>query len=81
MLLIILLAVYLLSTAKMYIWCRNSYSKDGQWYNLQPDAGAVFFTFFPFVNTIAALMNLGESGKREDENKPGILTKLFNIKK
>ena len=59
---IILLIVYLLSCYYNYKWIQKAhYHPDGRWLNSKPNFMDLFFTFWPFVNTILTLSNLFDS--------------------
>ena len=79
-----LIAVYILSTIKMYRWFRIAHSPKGRWSRLDADFGAVFFTFIPIINTVIAVINMFDSPYAKQyrkERKSINYNKLFNIKK
>lgn len=78
---IIFALVYILSIIKIYWYIKISYSKDGQWSNIDADFAGVFFTLCPIVNTIFALMTLFESPYREGHPKSKNFNKFFKVKK
>lgn len=83
--LFIFIVIYVVSFRANYLWFQRAHStsddpkKKGRWQYADADAGNVFFTVFPVLNTIVAITNIFESPYLDsDQNNAN---KFFNIKK
>ena len=58
LILILSLLIYIGSVQYNTKWFIEAYSDNGRWSLLEPDMGAVFFTYMPVANTVACIMNI-----------------------
>jgi len=78
MIYIIAIAVYLVSVYFVWRYMRIAHSKGGIWYNLDIDAGTIFWTVAPVFNTIAVFLAYVFFPPKERKRN---YNKFFKIKK
>ena len=84
LLLTLCVIVYTLSAIGMYKFIKNAHSKEGIWYNINPEFADIVMTFCPIINTLSIVIGVliysGFGIRRKKVKKEG-LNKFFNIKK
>ena len=64
--LIVFIVIWAICARYNFKWFQFAfYHPEGRWITLEADGMALFWTFFPFVNMIVAIMNLAISPKHE----------------
>jgi len=55
---LIIIMIYIISVYGSYKFSQASYSKNGQWYSINPDLLDLFMTIIPIFNTVFSVMYL-----------------------
>jgi len=78
---IVISIIYLISFVGAYFFIKKAYSKNGKWFDLNPDFVDFLIVILPLSNTILGFMFIFGVWRKDRKKYDHNLSKFFGVKK